>query len=89
MYAHAQSVCHVTFDRGSNVQYECTNKPAGQKEVTMAETKSLIEQDDGHISEEEALIYISDEKHPTGSSKKAEIRRYSQGTIESKAARTF
>lgn len=71
MYAHAQSLCHVTFDRGSNVHKQAS----GTKRVTMAETKALIEQDDGHISEEEALIYISDEKHPTGSSKKAEIRR--------------
>ena len=40
----------------------------------MAEDKGL-EPDDPQYSEEEALIYISDEKHPTGSVKKAELRR--------------
>ena len=41
----------------------------------MAEKGPLIEQDDGHYSEEEALIYISDEKHPSGATRKAEVRR--------------
>ena len=43
--------------------------------LTMAEKGPLIEQDDGHYSEEEALIYISDEKHPSGATRKAEVRR--------------
>ena len=45
------------------------------KAVTMAEKGPLIEQDDRHYSEEEALVYISDEKHPSGATRKAEVRR--------------
>ena len=47
---------------------------AKQRSGEMAEDKGL-EPDDAQYSEEEALIYISDEKHPTGSVKKAELRR--------------
>lgn len=41
----------------------------------MAEDKGLIGSYDGMSSEEEAVVYISDEKHPSGAAKKAETRR--------------
>lgn len=43
--------------------------------MSKAESKQLIQPDDGEISEEESLVYISDEKHPSGVSKAAENRR--------------
>lgn len=42
---------------------------------TMDEDKRLMQPEDGNISEEEDLVYISDERHPSGTSKITEIRR--------------
>ena len=41
----------------------------------MAEEKALMDADDANYSDEEALIYMTNEKHPKGSVKKAEILR--------------
>ena len=48
---------------------------AKQAIKVMAEDRGLMHSDDGASSEEEALIYISDERHPSGASKRAETRR--------------
>ena len=65
----------VDFVTASYMSRQRARSTQRQYTVTMAEKKSLMEQDDGHYSEEEALIYISDEKHPVGATRKAEVRR--------------
>ena len=48
---------------------------SGSREPMADEDLGLVQSQDDTSSGEEALVYICDEKHPTGAAKKAEARR--------------